>query len=87
MIEVIGTFKPSKNLVRLPDYKPHSDMRPHFYTASTLTHDLEISRRTLSRWISAGLLPQPKRLGRQRFWDRDEVREALRVKQERESAP
>ena len=82
MIEVIGTFKPSNNRVRLPNYSPRSDMRPHFYTATTLTEDLEISRRTLSRWVSAGLLPKPKRLGRQRYWDREEVRQALLVKHE-----
>ena len=87
MIEVIGTFNPSKKIIRIPNYRPHSDMRPHFYTASTLTQDLEISRRTLSRWVSAGLLPQPKRLGRQRYWDRDEVKQALLVKHERESTP
>ncbi|MCX5650235.1 MAG: helix-turn-helix domain-containing protein [Planctomycetota bacterium] len=82
MIEVIGTFKPSKNLVRLPNYMPQRDLRPHFYTATTLTEDLEISRRTLSRWVSAGLLPKPKRLGRHRYWDREEVRQALLVKEE-----
>ena len=87
MIEVIGTFKPSKNLVRIPNYMPQRDMRPHFYTATTLTEDLEISRRTLSRWVSAGLLPKPKLLGRQRYWDRDEVREALRVKHENGRMP
>lgn len=77
MIEVIGTFNPSKKIIRIPNYRPHSDMRPHFYTASTLTQDLEISRRTLSRWVSAGLLPKPRRLGRQRYWDREEVRLAI----------
>jgi DNA-binding transcriptional MerR regulator len=57
-------------------------MRPCIYTAKTLIEDLEISRRTLSRWVAAGLLPKPKRLGRQRYWDREEVRQALLVKHE-----
>jgi excisionase family DNA binding protein len=54
-------------------------MRPHYFTSKTLSESLEISKRTLSRWVASGHLPQPVRIGRSRFWRVEDVHEALRT--------
>lgn len=51
-----------------------------FMTLNSLANQLEISERTVRRWVAKGDLPAPRRLGRSCFWSADAVREALLVK-------
>lgn len=55
-------------------------MHSHYFTVGTLCDSLEVSRRTISRWVAKGDLPQPVRIGRSRFWRVEDVHEALRAK-------
>ncbi len=48
-----------------------------FVTIETLAQQLEISPRTIRRWVQHGQLPLPRRLGRSAFWSVDSIREAL----------
>jgi predicted DNA-binding transcriptional regulator AlpA len=33
----------------------------------------EVADRTIDRWVKAGILPQPMRINKIRYWDEDEV--------------
>jgi hypothetical protein len=50
-------------------------------SADSLARELEVSPRTLRRWIQRGHLPAPCRLGRSSYWSTDDVRSALLRKQ------
>jgi excisionase family DNA binding protein len=56
-----------------------------FMTADELCQILSISRRTLSHWVSKGLLPSPLRLGpdgRTLRWHMEQVVEFLQTNQQ-----
>jgi excisionase family DNA binding protein len=53
-----------------------------FVTLESLANQLEISPRTLRRWIQSGRLPAPQRLGRTAFWSQDCLRAALHIGRE-----
>lgn len=36
---------------------------PNYYTPKTLADRLEVSLRTIYRWLDAGILPAPRRFG------------------------
>jgi predicted DNA-binding transcriptional regulator AlpA len=46
-------------------------------TSKDLLVSLGISQKTLGRHLSRGLLPQPIRVGRRRYWRVDQVEAAL----------
>ena len=47
----------------------HNETKSRFMTASQLSIELGISEATLFKWVNAGKLPAPLRLGiRQRVW-------------------
>ncbi len=75
MIEVIGPYFPDAAAYRSsPSRTPSRDRSAStFYNSQTLTQELSISRRTLSRWIASGHLPPPKRVGRQMYWSVDTI--------------
>jgi|1048.fasta_scaffold59224_2 excisionase family DNA binding protein len=50
-------------------------------TAQALARELDISTRTLRRWVQTGALPAPRRLGRSVLWSVDAIREAILRKQ------
>ena len=60
------------------------DSRPNlgFLTLQNLANQLEISERTVRRWVAKGHLPAPRRLGRQCFWPAQAIRDALSVQRE-----
>jgi excisionase family DNA binding protein len=81
MLKVIRLMQTQNPFVRLvPAQRSPDPMRSLYYTASSLSESLEVSRRTISRWVAAGALPLPIRIGRSRFWRVEDVHEALRAK-------
>lgn len=58
-------------------YDRNPSPRLGFITIETLAQQLEISPRTIRRWVQHGQLPLPRRLGRSAFWSVDSIREAL----------
>lgn len=48
-----------------------------FMNLAGIQHELGVSARTVRRWVRAGHLPEPRRLGRCPFWSVEAVREAL----------
>lgn len=53
-----------------------------FMNLAGIQLELGVSARTVRRWVRAGHLPEPRRLGRSPFWSVDAVRDALTRKDE-----
>jgi excisionase family DNA binding protein len=46
-------------------------------SVSALADQLCVSSRTVRRWVAQGVLPAPRRLGRNCYWSLDEVRKSI----------
>jgi predicted site-specific integrase-resolvase len=49
-----------------------------FYCTALLAERYGISPMTVGKWVKRGLLPEPLRLGRRSYFDRDRVDELIR---------
>lgn len=50
---------------------------PRYVNTNNLAELFSVSRATVSRWNSLGLIPKPRKVGRQRVYDLRDVCEAV----------
>ena len=47
-------------------------------TARLLCERYSVTDRTIDRWVASGILPQPMRINRVRYWDETDIEEMER---------
>jgi len=51
----------------------HEPTRKRKLNTRLLSARYGVSTRTVDRWVAAGILPEPMRINRLKYWDEDEV--------------
>lgn len=53
---------------------------PRKLTTRMLRERYNVTDRTVDRWVATGILPEPMRINKARYWDEDEIEQRDRAR-------